>query len=75
MYSIPILDSISHPTIDGNWILPKYYGASKIDVLVNEMKQYNIIKSFAVGMKNIGSYNEKQYIKLIKLFLFSSTKS
>lgn len=68
MTSIPIFDSISHPTIDSNWISPKYIGSSKIELLINEMIENNIMKSFAIGMKNIGSYDEKLYIQLIKPF-------
>lgn len=66
MNSIPIFDSISHPTIDTNWILPKYQGAATVDVLIQQMRENNIMKSFAIGMKNIGSYDEKKYIELVK---------
>lgn len=66
MTSIPIFDSLSHPTIDSNWILPKYEAAANIESLTEQMKQYNIVKSFAVGMKNLGSYDETKYITFIK---------
>ncbi|OQA97642.1 MAG: Amidohydrolase [Bacteroidetes bacterium ADurb.Bin217] len=66
MNSIPIFDSLTHPTIDSHWILPKYHNSANIENLVCQMKQYNIIKSFAVGMYGIGSYEQNSYYKLIK---------
>ncbi len=68
MNSIPIFDSLSHPTIDSHWILPKYYNSANIENLVSQMKQYNIIKSFAVGMHGIGSYEQTKYYNLIAPF-------
>lgn len=65
MNSIPIFDSLTHPTIDGDWILPKYPQKSKIDVLLEEMKKYNIIKALAVGMQTIGKYSENEYVDFI----------
>jgi len=66
MKNIPIFDSISHPTISGDWISDKYNGLCNIDILINQMIENNIIKSFAIGMKNIGSYDEYKYIELLK---------
>lgn len=54
---IPIFDSLSHPTLNKNWILPKYAGASAIETLIEQMKEANIKKSLAVGMKGIGGYD------------------
>jgi len=66
MYNIPIIDSLTHPTIDTNWILPKYPRMSCIDKLLSDMDQYNISHALSVGMKGIGNYDEKKYIDLIK---------
>jgi predicted TIM-barrel fold metal-dependent hydrolase len=66
MNKIPIFDSLTHPTIDGNWILPKYPDHAGIDILKNQMREAEIKWAFAVGMKGIGSYSEKEYINFIK---------
>lgn len=63
---IPIFDSISHPTIDNNWIMPKYENTSSIEELNKQMIDNDIIKTLAVGMKGIGSYSEMDFINLVK---------
>lgn len=63
---IPIFDSISHPTIDANWILPKYEKASSILDLKGQMQVAGIKKTFAVGMKGIGSYDQAAFMALVK---------
>lgn len=64
--SIPIFDSLTHPTLDGNWIMPKYKGVAYIDDLLNEMDTYHVSHAFAVGMQGIGAYDEEAYIKFIQ---------
>ena len=66
MFNIPIIDSLTHPTIDTNWILPQYPQKSAIDKLISNMDHCNISHALAVGMKGIGQYDEKQYIDFIK---------
>jgi predicted TIM-barrel fold metal-dependent hydrolase len=66
MNNIPIFDSLAHPTINGNWILPKYIRMSGIKQLLAQMDENNIIKAMAVGMKGIGGYKEEDYIKMLK---------
>lgn len=63
---IPIFDTLSHPTIDGNWIMPRYANCSKLDYLLDQMKENNVSWSFAVGMEGIGSYQEDDFIKMIQ---------
>lgn len=63
---IPIFDSLTHPTLDGDWILPKYPHCARIDDLIQQMKDNNIKGSFAVGMKGIGGYEEDKYVDFIK---------
>lgn len=65
---IPIFDSLSHPTINKDWILPKYAGASAIESLIGQMKEANIKKSLAVGMKGIGGYDQDRFISLVLPF-------
>jgi len=65
MNSIPIFDSLTHPTINSDWILPRYQKRAKISELQKEMDENNVQWAFAVGMKNIGGYNEEEYISFI----------
>ena len=65
MYNIPIFDSLTHPTIDSNWVFPKYSGLANINQLIAQMDANNITRALAVGMKGIGGYDESEYIKLL----------
>jgi len=65
MNNIPIFDSLTHPTLNNDWILPRYPQVSNIDKLLKDMEQYNITKALAVGMKSIGNYSDKKYIDFI----------
>lgn len=65
MNSIPIFDSLTHPTINGDWIMPRYPQASIIDYLIEDMHNNNICKALAVGMKGIGNYSEQAYAAFI----------
>lgn len=66
MSNIPIFDSLTHPTIDGNWILPKWSNCASITDLIIQMDRANICGSFAVGMEGIGKYEESDFIEFIK---------
>jgi predicted TIM-barrel fold metal-dependent hydrolase len=66
MSSIPIFDSLTHPTLDGHWILPEYANRSNIDDLLDKMHLNNVQWAFAMGMNGIGSYEESKFVKLIK---------
>lgn len=63
---IPLFDTLSHPTIDGNWILPRYANTSNMDVLLDQMRSNNVRWSFAVGMEGIGSYEEDEFINFVQ---------
>jgi len=63
---IPIFDSLTHPTIDGDWMLPEYSGKNNISNLLSAMHENNIKWAFAVGMKGIGGYDEQSYIQFIQ---------
>lgn len=65
---IKIFDSATHPTIDNTWLNPRYNDYSNINVLISEMKTYNIYKAFAIGMKNVGGYTLESYIKFLRPF-------
>ena len=62
----PIFDSLTHPTIDGNWILPRYLNSAKIGTLKRRMREFGVKWAFSVGMKGIGGYSEKEYINIIR---------
>lgn len=65
MNNIPIFDSLTHPTLNGDWILPRYPQKSKIDDLLLDMDANNVCNAFAVGMKGIGGYIEVKYSEFI----------
>jgi predicted TIM-barrel fold metal-dependent hydrolase len=65
MFDIPIIDSLTHPTIDTNWRMPEYPNRSSIDQLLLQMEANNISQSVCAGMTGIGSYDEEKYIKMI----------
>lgn len=63
--NIPLFDSLTHPTINSNWILPGYPHKSTLQKLLLEMEENNISKALAVGMNGIGEYDEKKYAPFI----------
>lgn len=69
MNEIPIFDSLTHPTLSGDWILPKYPQCATLDSLRESMNQNGVKWAFAVGMENIGAYEEEAFLKLIKSHL------
>lgn len=66
MYEIPIFDSLTHPTLDGQWILPKWPDCASLYELQSQMSASNVCGAFAVGMEGIGGYNEDAFLSLIK---------
>lgn len=80
--TISIFDSLTHPTINGDWILPQYPQKGNLKKLLFEMEQNNIVKALAVGMEGIGGYEETKYVdfiysqtdKLIPVAFFSPRK-
>ena len=60
---ISIFDCLAHPTIDGNWIMPRYAYESKKEILLSQMQEANVKWAFAVGMEGIGSYSQIEFIK------------
>lgn len=65
MNEVPIFDCITHPTLDMTWVNPKYNSYCDIELLVADLKKYNYCKAFAVGMKNIGSYEHQRFIDMV----------
>lgn len=62
---IEIFDSSTHPTLDANWLNSRYDSKANFDLLVNDMQMYGIKKAFAIGMKNIGKYDENLFIEKV----------
>lgn len=62
----PIFDSLTHPTLDGNWILPKWPDCATITDLKAQMQASNVCGAFAVGMEGIGGYDEDVFLKMIR---------
>jgi predicted TIM-barrel fold metal-dependent hydrolase len=65
MNNIPIFDSLTHPTLNGDWLLPRYQQMSKINDLIDEMEANNICNALAVGMAGIGAYDEARYSEFV----------
>jgi len=65
MSNIPIFDSLVHPTINGDWILPGFPKKSCIDDLLAEMEMHNVFNAFAVGLNKIGAYDESKYCEFV----------
>lgn len=63
--NIPIFDTLSHPTLNGNWISPKYDESCYIKDIITDMRTYNIKKAFAVGINHIGDYDENRFINTV----------
>lgn len=63
---IPIFDSLTHPTIDGNWFMPQFPQIARIEDLKNQMLLNNIKAAFAMGLEGVGAYEEDAFLKLIR---------
>jgi|WetSurMetagenome_2_1015567.scaffolds.fasta_scaffold09383_5 predicted TIM-barrel fold metal-dependent hydrolase len=65
MNRVQLFDVLTHPTIDSDWSSPKFKGKADIKQLISQMDENNILKALAVGMKNIGNYDERAYIEFL----------
>lgn len=63
---IPLFDSLTHPTLNGDWILPRYPGTARLPDLEAGMESAGIRAAFAVGMIGIGGYEEAGYFDLVR---------
>lgn len=66
MNSIPIFDSITHPTLNANWILPKWPQCASIADLKTQIDKNNFCGAFAVGMDGIGGYDEDDFLRTVQ---------
>lgn len=63
---IPIFDTLSHPTLNGDWLLPNYVQRARIADMKADMREAGVYCTFAVGMAGIGGYEEQAYIDMIR---------
>lgn len=63
---IPIFDTLSHPTLNGDWILPNYAQRATISSMKINMREAGVYRAFAVGMAGIGGYEEQAYLNMIR---------
>lgn len=66
MNRIPLFDSLTHPTISGDWLLPRYKGVSHFSTLIEQMTISGTARSLAVGMEGVGDYDEKSFVELTR---------
>ena len=62
--NIPIFDSLTHPTLSGNWF--KIRNKSSFEFLKNEILQQKFIGACAVGISGLEKYNHKLFIEKCK---------
>ena len=70
MNEIPLFDSLTHPTLTGDWIGHRYAGRNTLAELETQMERNSVRWAFAVGMAGIGGYEVAQY----REFIASSTR-
>lgn len=58
--SIPLFDSLAHPTLEGDWLNKKNLDAS-FEKLQQEMLAANFRWACAIGMENIGGYKHQLF--------------
>jgi len=67
--NIPLFDSLTHPTPNGDWLNPKYHGTNTFEALLKQMRTENVNWCFAVGMgPTVGNYEEETYARLVRSY-------
>lgn len=64
MQSVPIVDSLTHPTISGEWGEKKL--VATFENLVSQMKKNNVKSAFAVGIDGISNYSHSTFLEYCK---------
>jgi predicted TIM-barrel fold metal-dependent hydrolase len=59
--SIPIFDCVTHPSLDGDWIHPRWAAKNSFSQLGQEMSESNVQWSFAIAMDSTGRYELTEY--------------
>lgn len=63
--TVPLFDSATHPTLDGNWLTGSRDDAT-LGALRAEMASAGIRGAFALGMDRIGSYDFSRYAAVMR---------
>ena len=66
MNSIPIFDSLIHPTVNGFWMEKEAGQICGITTIEKMMESANIKWAFAVGMNGVGNYDEKKFLSIVQ---------
>ncbi len=65
--SIPLVDSLAHPTLDGTW-LGKPEPAADFKALARDMKENNFSRACAIGMWGMDGYAHEPFISACARF-------
>lgn len=60
---IPIFDSLTHPSLDGSWLSPRWNGKNFFSQAVTSMKEANVRWAWAVSMGTTGAYDIERYVE------------
>lgn len=60
---IPIFDSLSHPSLDGSWLSPRWNGQNSFKQVVASMREANVRWAWAVAMGTTGAYDLDRYVQ------------
>ena len=61
MISIPIFDCLTHPSLDGDWIHPRWNGLNSFEGLRKRMSSADVRWAFAVSMGTVDGWNVAVY--------------
>lgn len=61
--SIPIFDTLTHPSLDGSWIHSRWNGKNSFSQLSLSLQEANVKWAFAVSMGTSGAYDIHKYPK------------
>jgi predicted TIM-barrel fold metal-dependent hydrolase len=59
----PIFDSLTHPSLDGTWLTPRWNGTNSFRQVVASMKEANVRWAWAVSMGTTGPYDIERYVE------------
>ena len=64
MNRIPLIDSVTHPTLDGSWLKPgqRDFTAER---LLGEMEEHGVSAAVCVGMLGVGGYEPRRYAQAL----------
>lgn len=60
---IPIFDSLTHPSLDGTWLAPRWNGTNSFSQVAASMKEANVRWAWAVSMGTTGAYDIERYVE------------